>query len=355
MANNDPEIKLFTVQDLRSWLIHNQHIEGLSSTIISPSRAYAFINNPYVENNDPVIAAVYIRDPQKGLKPITYTAAFPDMIEGEKKWWFSTLWCHSSYRGKGYPLVAVGSLAEEYGDGNYLDMWGAPETVEIFNYLGLKNSYFNEYHFGPQFQQNNWKGKASFQLYRIKNLIPYSKLNKTLSNYDYSLEYTQYITDETYSFIQRNSSGYILTRTQAMLNWILAYPFMRSMPITKRVLRNNIFSDRVENYWISGVTVKKGEQIIGFYILRVSQTVLSVKYLYYDESYQDEVFNSILEHIINQNVTHFSTRNPFFADYTSRLNIFKKKYEIVISFSHPPQLDAEDGRMIQGGDGDSFV
>lgn len=355
MANNNPEIKLFTVQELRGWLIHNQHIDGLSSTIISPSRAYAFINNPYVENNDPVIAAVYIRDPQKDLKPIAYTAAFPDMIQEEKKWWFSTLWCHSNYRGKGYPLVAVGSLAEEYGEGNYLDMWGAPETVEIFNYLGLKSSYFTEFHFGPKLQQNNWKGKAAFQLYRIKNLIPYSKLNRTFANYDYSLEYTQFISDETYSFIQRNSSDYILTRTQAMLNWILTYPFMRSMPSTKRVHHNNIFSDKVENYWLSGVTVKKGEQIIGFYILRVRQTELSVKYLYYDGAYQNEVFNSILEHIINQNVTNFSTRNPVLADYTSRLNIFNKRNEIDISFSHPQQLNAEDGKMIQGGDGDSFV
>ena len=195
----------------------------------------------------------------------------------------------------------------------------------------------------------------SFQLYRIKNLIPYSKLNRTFANYDYSIEYTQFISDETYSFIQRNSSDYILTRTQVMLNWILTYPFMRSMPSTKRVHHNNIFSDKVENYWLSGVTVKKGEQIIGFYILRVRQTELSVKYLYYDGAYQNEVFNSIMEHIINQNVTNFSTRNPVLADYTSRLNIFNKRNEIDISFSHPQQLNAEDGKMIQGGDGDSFV
>ena len=86
-----------------------------------------------------------------------------------------------------------------------------------------------------------------------------------------------------------------------------------------------------------------------------ASTELSVKYLYYDGAYQNEVFNSILEHIINLNVTNFSTRNPVLADYASRLNIFNKKNEIDISFSHPPQLNAEDGKLIQGGDGDSFV
>ena len=93
------DLKLYTILDLRNWLIHNHSIDGLSDKIIAPQRAFAIINNPYVKDNDVVLCAIF-----ENSTPVAYTAAFPDWINREERivWWFSTLYCHPSVQGKGY-------------------------------------------------------------------------------------------------------------------------------------------------------------------------------------------------------------------------------------------------------------
>ena len=54
-----PELKLYTVAQLREWLMYNHAPEGLSEQIIAPSRAWAIIHNPYVKDDDPVVAAIF--------------------------------------------------------------------------------------------------------------------------------------------------------------------------------------------------------------------------------------------------------------------------------------------------------
>ena len=54
-----PDLKKYTILDLRNWLIHNHATEGLSDKIIAPQRAYAIINNPYVKDEDSVLCAIF--------------------------------------------------------------------------------------------------------------------------------------------------------------------------------------------------------------------------------------------------------------------------------------------------------
>ena len=68
-----PELKIYTILDLRNWLIHNHATEGLSDKIIAPQRAYAIINNPYVKDEDSVLCAIFENE-----IPVAYTATFPD-------------------------------------------------------------------------------------------------------------------------------------------------------------------------------------------------------------------------------------------------------------------------------------
>lgn len=92
-----PELKLYTVKQLRAWLMHNHATEGLSEQIIAPSRAWAIIHNPYVKDEDPVLAAIFVDG-----EMAAYTAAFPELIEEKRYWWFTSLWCNPKHQGKGF-------------------------------------------------------------------------------------------------------------------------------------------------------------------------------------------------------------------------------------------------------------
>ena len=51
-----PELKIYTVKDLREWLENNHPAEGLSEQVIAPTRAWAIIHNPYVRDDDAIVS-----------------------------------------------------------------------------------------------------------------------------------------------------------------------------------------------------------------------------------------------------------------------------------------------------------
>ena len=76
-----PELKLYTTAQLREWVLHNKAVDGLSEKIISRTRAYALINNPYVKEEDPVLAAIFVNG-----ENAAYVTAFPELIENKRYW-----------------------------------------------------------------------------------------------------------------------------------------------------------------------------------------------------------------------------------------------------------------------------
>ena len=149
-----PELKLYTVAQLREWLEHNHAAEGLSEQIIAPSRAWAIIHNPYVKEDDPVLAAIFV-----DCEIAAFTAAFPEILGEHRYWWFTSLWCDPKHQGKGFGLIVIGSLAEVYGEEFILDRWGAQETAEIFSCLGTQTIYTPRYIFGSKIKRHTTKGK----------------------------------------------------------------------------------------------------------------------------------------------------------------------------------------------------
>ena len=113
-----PELKLYTVAQLRDWLEQNHPADGLSEQIIAPSRAWAIIHNPYVKDDDPVLAAIF-----ENGEMAAFTAAFPEMIGEKRYWWFTSLWCDPKHQGKGCGVIVIGSLAEVYSEECILDRW----------------------------------------------------------------------------------------------------------------------------------------------------------------------------------------------------------------------------------------
>ena len=349
----EPLLKRYTVKDVRNWLLHNSNIYGLSGRIISKCRAYAIINNPYVEDIDPVVSAIFEAD-----EVAAYTAAFPDMLNGKRIWWFTTLWCNPKFRGKGYGMVVVGSLAELYGEGNYFDMDGAEETVSIFKYLGLKTTYIPQYEFGPgKIHRHSFKGKLAYAVQNLK--LKYSShkkdLLKEISKTDYSIEYFSYIDDEAYAFIVSKSQMDVFLREQQMLNWILAFPFLQESPLTNRVEKDCQFSSTVSKVRIIAEKIRKNGKLVGVCILKIGINSVDVKYLYYDKEQSDIVFLSVAEYLSRFHNPTFITRDLNLANYVRRYNLTSKYRESKVSFSYPDNFAFHEGLGSQAGDGDNFA
>ena len=359
MNSPQPEIKIFTAKELRTWLYYNKPAEGLSESVITSARAAAIIHNPYIQDNEPVAAAVF--DSKAGTtpgEPAAFTAAFPDKIGDKTYHWFSTLWCHPAHQGKGYGLLAVGNLCEQFGADSCLDMWGAPETVGIFQFLGHNTTSFPEYRFEPKhIKRGNLKGEAAYMLNNLHHLTRTLKKQHapTTTPDNYTLKYVNHIDDDTYRFIRQHGGNDLFPRTQEMLNWILTQHFKHRTPIMDITPQTNPFDDRDSRYWMGGVCVLREEQTVGFYILRNADSELSVKYLYYIPSHSDSVFLSIARHMDVLGNPSFSTRDRQLAEYISSLNRFDKETVIDVSFSYPNSFILPDTAVSQGGDGDGFA
>lgn len=346
------EIKTYTAQQITDWIDNKSTTPSLSEALITKTRAAAIVNNPYMSPDDLVVAAIF-----HGNQPVTFTAIFPDLINQQPYVWFSTLWCHPDHRGKGYPLIAIGTLVEHYSPQKCLDSYGAPETIEIFKYFGHQNTFFPEY-------KHTLITPVPLSIKKtIKCCIKKSwaaqikrkKLKQHIGGTDYVIEYTNKIDNPTYNFIQQHANKDLFPRTREMLNWILSNPFKHTAPLIQKTENINPFPDNEENYWLSGITIKSNNQIVGFYIIRCTSQELSVKYLYYSPQHTNLVFNTILHHILKLHSTSFTTRSLSLSDYINSYSIFNHRQTIQISYSLPSTFPVNPAAQPQGGDGDAFV
>lgn len=353
MSAETVEIKLFTVKDLRAWLYKNQVIDGLTASVVTKCRAEAIVNNPYVKEDDPVAAAIY-----DACQLAAYTASFPDEINGERVWWFSSLWCHEAFQGQGYPLIAIGSLCAAREGEAFFDMWGAEETVGIFNYLGLECSYFEEYVLSKRFFSTELlKNRISSFFWEIKEQkkCRLKSITEKIAAAQYEIEYVNFIDEELYAFIKTNAKKDLWTRSREMMNWIMAYSFIHQAPLSNRVDWSSHFSDNRSRYWRSGVKVIEDGKLVGFFMIREATDDLSLKYIYYIEDKKELVFEAVMEHIVKLDKYQFSTRNKELRDFVVGEGFYDRQTVTKVSFSHPDSFRIPQDAESQGGDGDGFV
>lgn len=342
-----PELKLYTVADLREWVMHNRAAEGLSERFIAPTRAWAIIHNPYVHDQDPVVAVIFVDN-----EAAACTTAFPELIGNQRYWWFSALWCRPKYQGKGYGLIVIGAIAEVYGAEYCLDRWGAVETVAIFNYLKHKTIYTPRYILGAQIKRTTTKGKIVFMVRQLQRSV-HAIFEQSLKKETYSLRYMPFIDDATYEFIVSHRNDYSFLHTQEFMNWVLRYTMTISAPLLHRVENQTPFSaSEAMNSQIFAVQVHDCSQIIGFYLMKKVNDSLYILYLYYDEEQRKKVYASIRDHVKYMNVTQCVSENKDLADYL-RSQIYFPKYNIAsISFSYPDHFFVQQSIKMQCGDGD---
>lgn len=345
-----PDLKLYTVADLREWIEHNNVAEGLSERIIAPHRAYAIIHNPYVKEEDPVVAAIFVDG-----ENVAYTTAFPEMINGKRYWWFSTLWCNPKHRGNGYGLIVIGSLVEVYGAEYCLDRWGAQDTVEIFAYFGHKATYTHRYALGCKIDKRTAKGKL-VAFVRAAQKCLHRLIEQPTKREEYTLRYIPYIDECTYAFIREHRGDNFMLRTQETLNWMLHYPFSYSAPLAERIDKTlPVFKAETLHTELFAVQVWDKDELIGFYIMKQNADVLHILYLYYDEAQKTKVFASICDHVKRMRIEQCVTEHMSLADYLRKEIYFSKHSVQQISFSVPEGMKLPKDGQVQYGDGDCFT
>lgn len=351
------QLRTFTIANLREWLLHGHPVEGLSSAVITPTRAYAILNNPFVTDEMPVVCCLYVNG-----DVAAFTAAFPDILqkpEGRLAWWFSTLWCNPCYEGRGYGLIVVGTLAESLGEGNCFDAEGAHETVEIFKMLGMKTVYFPRYiHSGKQINLNSFKGRIARVLELFQHCTHYfsEKRNRSkLAKTDYTIKYQRFVDDESYDFIRNHSQSDILLRSKKALDWILKYPFMLETQDVRKVEKENAFPSFTGVYRPSFVNIYSDSVLVGVAYWVHKEKIFSVKYLYYDRHFSEIVFSAVMEHCVMSGATTFETGDQDLSVFVHSLGLFTKNRIHNISLSFPREaLTVTDGTL-QAGEGDMFV
>lgn len=345
-----PDLKLYTAYDLREWIENGHAAEGLSERIIAPHRAYAIIHNPYVKDDDPVVAAIYADG-----ENVAYTTAFPEMIEGKRYWWFSTLWCDPKYRGNGYGLIVIGSLVEVYGAEYCLDRWGANEVAEIFAYFGHKNTYTHRYALGSKIDKRTSKGKL-VAFVRAAQKCLHRLIERSPKREEYTLRYIPYIDECTYAFIREHRGDNFMLRTQETLNWMLHYPFSYSAPLAERIDKTlPIFKAETSHTELFAIQVWNKDELIGFYMMKRNADVLHILYLYYEEARKNKVFASIRDHVKRMKIEQCVTEHKPLAEYLKKEIYFPKHSVHKISFSVPEGMELPQEGTVQYGDGDCFT
>lgn len=353
-----PEINLvtFLVSDLKSWLFHNQPKKGLSAEVIDPTRAFAIVQSPFAKDDMPVVSALYVGDDLAA-----YTAVIPERLQLPQEktiYWFSTLYCKPQYEGKGFGLCVVGQLYELLGEDNCFDLEGAPETVEILKYIGLKVDYVPQYVLTQKkIHADNIKGRLAV----LKNDLTVAlqsrrkQLAIDIAQMKYELQYVSFVDESTYSFIRNHSGKDIFLRKREAFDWMLKYYLYQPSSLLTRINRTCRFSSAIAQFEMQGVKVLLNGILVGFYVLCFAPSYMSVKYLYFDDNFKDEVFCSISEHLLQRECSTFKTANKPLCDFVEKYHLFSKSFMNKKSFAFPDSFDYSSDRKMQEGDGDNLT
>ena len=303
----------------------------------------------------PVVSALFVND-----EVAAYTACFPDVMErpkGMQIQWCTTLYVSPQYEGRGYAYIVLQQMIEVYGDA-FLDLYAAEASQANISYTGLKIDYIEQYIFSRKpIIVPRWVPKQLRGTYvrRASRLLK-EKVLLELKKHTYTIAYLPQMDDATYAFIKEHSQEDLFLRKQETFTWMLQHGFRQEGPLVDRVESTKAFPGCNSVYRIYGVLVLKEGKIVGFYILRNSTDDLAVKYLYYAKEYADDVFASIVEHLMTIENKLFVTHDQALAEYMANLSeVYQQESTDKISFSHPASFNYDSAKRIQGGDGDMFV
>lgn len=345
------EYKLYTIADLRDWLIHNVS-NGINNRIIARSRAYALVNCSFVKDDDVVISAVF----NEGCA-IGYTAVFPEQFVRpdltETYYWGSTQWLEPEYRGKGISGKMMRLLKDAIKE-RYLGLDSSIASIKLDQKQGSEVIYYPRYFYLFSRDNVSLLGKMKQWLVQKNNRIAKSKAEK----YEYTNRYVNFIDDATYEFIRNHSGEYLFLRKKEILNWQLLYPFLMPTGNDAHLEEDPCdFGSYVPQQWVKTVQVTVKGVMAGFYVLKCVNGVCTVMYLYADDVYRDNVYASLVANMLQPEVTKIRTFSKSLFDFARSLgvgNLNKSHFIEDVSLTMPPGWVKNRDLQIQGGDGDMF-
>lgn len=342
---------IYTIREVREWLINNKS-NGLSEYCIVLTRAYALVNNPCAKDDDPAIVVTYDAD-----RPIGYSAVFADeYIEGNtlgRLYWGTTEWIEPEYRGKGIAGKMMRTLKEAVGENKYIGLDSSIASVKLDQKQGASIVYYDRTRFVLN-AHDSFKGRIMSKYVHCSN----SKVLKRLANVDYQNRYVNYIDESTYKFVKAHAGNDVFVRQREMFNWILCFPFMQNTESDPKAM-NDIceFGSTVGSYSINAIKVYVKNELSGFYIVSQTDNVRTLRYLYFDEKYRDEVFSSVTLNMIKpgiDRVLFMSAELQSFMHQRGIKHLNRKSYIDQIALTLPPGMSVDKNLHIQGGDGDMF-
>lgn len=345
------ENRIYTIRDLKDWLIQNKN-NGLSDYSVAPTRAYAIINNPCAKEDDPAVVVAF-----ENQRPIGYSAVFSDeYVSGNmlgRFYWGTTEWIEPEYRGKGIAGKMMRALKEAVGVERYIGLESSIASVKLDQKQGASIIYYDKlkYLFASH---SSIKGRLIQYYYMWQNKRVLNRLQK----YTFQNQYVNYVDESTYQFIKEHATKDVFLRQRKMLNWILHYPFLigtHADPKAKKDICE--FGSTMDEYSIEAIKVYVADELVGFYIVSQTNNERTLRYLYYNEQQQDEVFASVTLNLLKPGVEkiHFmsSELQAFMHQYGIK-HLNRKSYIDKIALTLPPGMTIDANLHIQGGDGDMF-
>jgi hypothetical protein len=327
-------------------------VELLSDEIISRTRAWSIIHNPYATDDLYVVSALFVND-----EIAAYTHLFPDEQDGQRIYWNTTLYCAPKYEGRGYAAIVIGQFCELYGE-HYFDLNAAAASVANLKFCGLNVEYVPQYILsGKAISGKGLKALGAKLLEKITYICTNQKkrLLQEIANATFTLKYTTYLDDKVYEFVREHSTNNVFLRPKEIFNWILTYPLMQESPLIKRVVKDSEFTSTRAAFRMFGVEVYDNKQLIGFYILNVSEKIVDVSYVYYDTEQERRIFLSIAEHILKFNKPRVITTDERLLMFIQSYKIFTRMSQYNKSFSYPKWFVHDASKTMQSGDGDNIT
>lgn len=349
------EYHTYTAKDVREW-IENGAKNGLSEQVISRTRAYAFLNNPYV--TDESVLAVSATD---GEKVVGFTAGFPDELVRPKCKCIvaSTLYVLPEYTGDFIGFELIKRIKESYPD---YDLIGSDETKSaalIDKLLGNKIEEFsrNRFDINRKIRVHSFRSFGSYLLEPFRRRRQLRNIERQIQSIgsDMKVEYISMIDNEAYRFIESHSENDAFLRSQNSLNWVLRFPLSISAPSQHRLIPQNAFGAQVSESTNSGVKVYYKEQLVGVYMHGKRREDAKILMLYVDENYAQQVYAIMMEHLMAMHPKKLYSQYEGFNEFmlTNRLSLYHAvdKYY----YTHPVSLPCSTSQQLQGAEGDMFA
>lgn len=348
----DVHYKTYTIADLRDWLVEHQH-NGISAKVIDPCRAYAWLNNPSALDEDPALVVVY----DENQAPVGYTGAFAEnVVEGNtlgRFFWGSTEWLDPECRGKGIASTMMHLIKEAVGYGNYFASDSSEASVHLDKKQGSRIQYYQRVKYKLSTKES-FRGKCVSKYVSVMNQLSLAKIKQT----NYTNQYVTFIDEETYGFIRAHSHKDLFLRQRETLNWMLHFPFL--VPVgeddhAEKALCE--FGSVVSRHAIEAIKVKVDGVLRGVYIVSQTDARRSLRYLYYDEEFKENVFASVTANLIRKGVKEiqfFSVPLHQFMQDNRIKRLNSKSIYDQVAFTSPGDFCYDHSFCLQGGDGDMF-